>query len=458
MTGIYGRSAPIPADPKISDIESGYYDGVLNELTRAVADPVYRMIDNSQESGRSELLASEQRRYDEAVKVLNVIGVRRKVAEREFHNQRAESERREEESAAVRRQFPGVFGSPMGRYESEDAQAAQMRAFLDGSGPNTLRIPMAAAMRNRELERKGLRSPELRNTLVGDDGAGTLVVPTLVANTIFDTLEAEIAAFRLPTTRLNTPTGADILYPTIATHGIGTQVIAQGTAIGGTDPVIGSKTLTAFKYGQLLQLSSEIIQDSSIDILAMVARDAARALGRVIDTDLVVGSGVGEPEGVMTAISGAGTIHGSTAGITYEQLVDLQYSVNSGYRATGSAAWLMRDLTAGTIRKLRDGAGGTVGSPLWRSNESTGGVANYAPPTLLGDMAFTDPNVASVASTKKVVVYGDWSSYFLRTVGDLIFERDDSFAFDKDLSTFRAKWRVDGRVMDTAAFNILRTV
>ncbi len=365
-------------------------------------------------------------------------------------------ENRQEDSARFRGDNANLFGGS--RWQREDNEAGQMRAFLSGEGPSRLFIPIQAAMKERELERKGYSPAEIRNVLTGDTGSGTLVVPTLVARSIFDCLEAEIAAFRLPTTKLNTPTGADILVPKISTHGIGTMVSAEGVAVGGTDPVIGSKTLSAYKYGQLLQLSSEIIEDSSVDILGMVARDAARALGRVIDTDLVVGSGSSKPEGVMTAITGAGTIHGTTAAITFEQLVDLQYSVNSGYRNNGHAAWLMRDLTAGTLRKLRDGAGGTVGSPLWRSNESTGGVAGFAPPTLLGDPAFTDPNVASVASTNKVMAYGDWSAYFLRTVGDLVFERDDSYAFDKDLSTFRAKWRVDGRVMDTAAFNVLRTV
>ena len=218
-----------------------------------------------------------------------------------------------------------------------------LRAFLNGDGPSRLTIPIQAAMKHKELE-DGLLASDPGMT--GDTATGTLVVPTLTATQIFDTLEAEIAAFRLPTTKYNTPTGSNVVYPKITTHSIGTQVIAQGTAIGGTEAVIGSKTLNAFKYGILVQLSSEIIQDSSIDILGMVAKDSARS-GPCIDTGLIVGAGSTEPEGVMTAISGAGTVHGSVAGITYEQLVDLQHSVNSGYRSTGHAAWLMRDLTAG---------------------------------------------------------------------------------------------------------------
>ena len=42
-----------------------------------------------------------------------------------------------------------------------------------------------------------------------------------------------IHAFRMPTTRINTDSGAPMLFPRINAHGIGTQVIAQGTAIVG---------------------------------------------------------------------------------------------------------------------------------------------------------------------------------------------------------------------------------
>src|SRR3546814_4358984 len=57
---------------------------------------------------------------------------------------------------------------------------------------------------------------------------------------------------------------------------------------------------------------------------------------------------------------------------TYEKLIDLQYSVNGNYRRRPSTAWLMRDLTAANLRKLRDGAGGTVGAVLWEPSLTQG--------------------------------------------------------------------------------------
>jgi HK97 family phage major capsid protein len=366
-------------------------------------------------------------------------------------------EQREQEGAEIRNTFgAGAFGG-RSKWEQEDAENGMLRNFFDGKGPREITVPMQAIMKEREAKRNGW-DWRPSNALYGDTGTGTLTVPTILASQIYEVMEAEVAGFRLATTKINTPDGAPLNYPKVSTHSIATQVAGQGSLIGGTDPVFDQKALNAYKYGQLVNISDEVITDSSIDIVSLIARDTARALGRVIDADLINGTGTGEPQGIMPAIAGSGTIHGSVAGVTYENLVDLMYSVNTSARQTGSAAFLMRDSTAGAIRKLRDGAGGTVGSPLWKSETSTGGMANYTPPTLLGDPAFTDPNVASIASTNKVVVYGDWSSYYLRTVGDLKFERDDSLGFDKDTVYFRCKWRVGGQVMDTAAFNVLRVV
>ena len=104
--------------------------------------------------------------------------------------------------------------------------------------------------------------------------------------------------------------------------------------------------------------------DVVFPIAEFVGRDIGRALGRKIDEDLTVGTGTGQPNGLMTAITGSGTIAtgGSLITPTYEKLVDLQYSIADSYRASPACGWLMRDSTAGTLRKLRDGGGGTVGA------------------------------------------------------------------------------------------------
>jgi HK97 family phage major capsid protein len=115
----------------------------------------------------------------------------------------------------------------------------------------------------------------------------------------------------------------------------------------------------------------------------------------------------------------------------------------------------MNDSTAGTLRKLRDGAGGTVGAFLWDPS-LTNGVQGGQPDRFLGKPVYTDSNVAAQASNAKTVAFGDMSAYYVRTVGNVVIERDDSRYFDTDQVGFRGKLRVDGDLIDTAAVNIIK--
>jgi HK97 family phage major capsid protein len=75
------------------------------------------------------------------------------------------------------------------------------------------------------------------------------------------------------------------------------------------------------------------------------------------------------------------------------------------------------------------------------------------PDTLLGHPAFTDPNVEAQGSDARIVAFLDFASYYLRTVGDPIIERNDSVLFTTDQVAFRGKWRVDGNMADSNAIS-----
>lgn len=375
-------------------------------------------------------------------------------------------ERRERESGVAREAFERQHGSSeAGRRERSEMD--EIRAWAQGrerrhedpeGSANAISVNVRAAAREKELIRRGHSGEELR-ALLWDTGSVASAVPTTMARTLYEYMEASIAAFRMPTTKITTDSGETMHFPRVAAHGIATQVVAQGTAIGGTDPTFARLQLDAYKYGQLVQVANEVIQDTGIDIVAFLGRNIGRAIGRVVDADLVAGTGTNEPQGLMTAVivGAAGTVAtgGSLITPTPENLIDLVYSVNDEYRASGSTAWLMRDATAGNVRKLRDGAGGTVGAFIWEPS-LTAGIQTGQPDRLLGFPVYTDPNVASLASNARIVAFGDFSAYYIRQVGNVVIERSDDYAFNVDEVTFRGKWRVDGDYIDLTAVNLLK--
>lgn len=377
-------------------------------------------------------------------------------------------EERANDDATLREAHAQVFGTEKVLEQQERSFEQRFASWARGedqSGEkdfegkqNTLSIDLRPAHRIMDSLRNGASHAEVR-ALLWDTGSIASGVPVTTANTVYQLMTAGIAAFRMPTTKIVSSGGETMYFPRVNAHGIGTQVIAQGTAIGGTDPTFARMQLDAFKYGQLVQVANETIDDEGFDVAGFVASNVARAVAQVIDADLIVGTGTGEPLGMMAAgwTGAAGTVAtgGSLITPTYENLVDLVYSVNDQYRASSGAAFLTRDATAGILRKLRDGAGGTVGQPLWQMSPWQG-LNTGEPDRLLNFPVYVDANVASCASNARIMAFGDWNAYYTRLVGNFVFERSDDYAFNTDLVTFRGKQRVDGDTIDVTAVNILK--
>lgn len=424
----------------------------LNEQRASAWSEGKRLLDDVAERG-SEMTAEERQTWDR----INA-DIDRLDAERDVY---VTAERRERESAEMRERDMSAFGEQT----VVSAEMAQRKAFgdfirsggLDERGNRTsFGFNVTAAAAEQRYMAQGF-SPDEARALAWDTGSVASAVPVTTDRSLYQYVEASIAMFRAPTRKFPTGSGEQMKLPRNAAHAIATQVSGQGTALAGTDPTFNSFVLDAYKYGELVIVANEVIQDTVIDIVDFVTGDIARALGRVIDTDLVVGSGSGAPNGIMTAVTGAGTIAtgGSLIDPTYEKLVDLVYSVNDEYRNDPSCSWLMKDATAGVLRKLRDGAGGTVGAVLWDPS-LTHGIQGGQPDRLLGFPVYTDPNVAALASNSKSILFGALNAYYVRTVGNITVERDDSRYFDTDQVAFRAKWRVDGELADATAVNILK--
>lgn len=240
-------------------------------------------------------------------------------------------------------------------------------------------------------------------------------------------------------TMLTTASGENLQIPRTSTYSSGT-VTAEGSAIGESDPTFGAfVTLGAFKYAFSFQLSREVVEDSGINLLDFVARQAAVGMGTSVNYGLTVGTGTTQPTGIVTAASSAVTGGTGVAGVpTGDDLISLVYATPSPYRRRG-ASFQMRSSTLAAVRKLKD----TTNQYLWQPSLQTG-----EPDTLLGFPVYENPDVPATATGAKSVIFGDASQYFVRQVRGIDIARDDSVGFLNDLITFRVTWRGDGNLPD----------
>lgn len=323
--------------------------------------------------------------------------------------------------------------------ESSEARVSNdFDAFLRGqSSKRSWDIDFRAVANEKRAIRAGARGQEFRDLVVGTATAGGNTVPTSFVRALYDYLEVYSGMRRTRATIITTTGGEKLEFPKVTTGGTAALVL-EGSAIAEADPAFGKMTLDAYKYGQLLQYSFELSQDTGVDLLGFAARDFGRALGRVTDTAYVLGTGSNQPQGIMTAMGTGDTGGTGVAGVpTFDNLINLVYSVNEEYRL--NAQWLMRDATAAAIRKLKD----SDGQYLWQPSQQVG-----TPDRLLGFEVVTDPNVAATGVNANSVAFGDFSTFYIRDVGSVRIERSDEFAFSNDVTTWRGVLRTDSDLID----------
>ena len=284
--------------------------------------------------------------------------------------------------------------------------------------------------------------PEKRDLTKSTGGTpyGGYTVPTGFYQRLVDHMIEVSGVLQAGPTILRTTSGEIINVPTTTSHSTG-ALVTEGSGIGESDPVFAQRQLSAYKYGVLVQVSRELIDDTAVDLLGYLAMECGRAVGNALGTDLVTGNGSSKPSGIaQTSTAGSTGANSVSGAFTAAKLIDLFYSVIAPYRSSPSCNWLMRDATIAAVRQLTDV---TSGQFLWQPGLQAG-----SPDSLLGKPVKTDPNVAAVATTAKSVFFGDFSRYFVRLVSGVRFERSDDYAFNADLVTFRCLVRGDGILVD----------
>lgn len=271
-------------------------------------------------------------------------------------------------------------------------------------------------------------------------GAGANTVKTSFYDKLMAHLIEVSGILSAGPTVLNTTSGEQIQIPKTTAHSSAALTAEAGT-ISASDPAFGQVPLDAYKYALLLQVSSELITDTSVDLEGYLSMQAGRALGNAFGTHAITGTGSSQPNGVVTAATLGVTGSTAVSGVfTFDNLIDLYHSVIGPYRSSPSCGWLMRDSTVATARKIKD----TTGQYLWQP-----GLVPGAPDSILGKPLLTDPNVAATGLSAKSVLFGDFSQYFVRFVNGIRFERSDDYAFNSDLITYRAILRADSDLIDT---------
>lgn len=243
--------------------------------------------------------------------------------------------------------------------------------------------------------------------------AGGYTVPTELAEFIVKSMKAWGPMYDEDIcTVINTTSGNPLKIPTVDDTAVTAVARTEGTALtddGSKDVTFGQKSLDAYVYDtSFVKFSHELARDSIFNMESLLGGLLGERLGRIANSKLTVGSGSGEPHGVVTA-SSLGKTAAAVAAVTYDEIIDLVHSVDPAYRGSPKAAFMFNDSTLSALRKIKDGNGQYV----WTAGDIQGGI----PGTILGYRYHINQAMASIATGNKTVLFGDFGRYFVRRVG-----------------------------------------
>lgn len=339
------------------------------------------------------------------------------------------------------------YDQGMAEIEAIAAEASRVQAVLDliadNADTDAVRTVVDRAARDQKrpanvdafwkLMKNGekLVTPEewavLRNTMsVGTSAQGGYTVPTEVATSVADALKA-YGGMRDVAEVFRTAQGNDINFPTSDGTTETGELIGENTTATGADPSFGVVTLKTYKFSsKIVAVPFELLQDTSIDMEGFIRTRLVTRLGRVTNTYFTTGTGISQPNGIVTAAS-AGKIGttGQTTTVIFDDMIDLIHSVDPAYRALGRCKFMLNDASLKIIHKLKD----TAGRPIFLPGYD--GLSGPMADTILGYPIQINQDVATMAANAKSILFGDFAFYKIRDAMDIQMFRFDDSAYIK---------------------------
>ena len=277
----------------------------------------------------------------------------------------------------------------------------------------------------------------------GTDPDGGFLVPDEFENQLIQKLQ-EANVLRTISHVIQTNSGEHKI-PVVASEGTAAW-LEEEVAYTESNTQFSQVSLGAHKLGTLIKVSEELLNDSAFDLMAYLSDEFGRRLGNAEEQAFLNGTGIGQPTGILTDTNGASA--GSTAAkadsLTFDDLIDLFYSLKTPYRQ--NAGFLMNDDTVKVIRKMKD----KNDQYIWQPSVQAG-----QPDRILNCPVYTSPFMPTLSASNKPVLFGDFNYYWIVDRQGRTFKRLNELYAVTGQVGFLGSQRVDGKVILPEAIKTL---
>lgn len=323
-------------------------------------------------------------------------------------------------------------GNPDADHEYHDAFMQYLRSGWFGMSSDQQRT-LSCRSSNEDGE---VRTTQ--NTISGPDGA-YLISPIMAPNLI-QAQRSHFGAANLGAEVITTQTGVSMIWPNLD------DTTREADVVGETQDdrtnrgklAFGFTRIDTFKYATSgIVMTREGLEDIN-DLEGYVTTSLAHSLSLRAARDLIVGTGVGRPEGLVTALSRLGwTRNTATAQVLVaDDLIQLLLGVGELYRGSPMSRYGLSSGTLhGAVRLLKGQGGEYLFTP-----EKTGIPSTiHGQPYSIASFIASLTGLTGQTTGTLCVTYGDHSVYKVRLVNDVVVRRFEQTAAAADIDGVEIK-------------------
>ena len=206
---------------------------------------------------------------------------------------------------------------------------------------------------------------------------------------------------------------------------------APGATFTETEPSFSKLSWRLNKVGGITEVENELIEDSPFAIEALLRGLFAVAIAARNERNILRGSGVGEPLGILNCEAAVGVDDATTGDFKWDDVASMYSRFKS---VGGSPVWVIHPSVWPKIMKMTNGS-----TAVWQANMQ-GAPANL----LNGYPILVSEHMNQIDNTGSVLL-ADLSGYLFFEKSGLSIAYSDQVGFSRDVGTWRFRQRNDGR-------------
>jgi len=273
---------------------------------------------------------------------------------------------------------------------------------------------------------------EIKAMQEGTDSEGGFFVPEdFRATTVHD--PGTPGGVHRPLCTQITTTLKDGYLPTMGSSSV--AVIAEEASYGDTTPTVGQVSFTIRKVGTSTKVSQELLEDSAVNLPALLSQIFSEAFGRYEDEQIINGDGTSEIQGLRAVVTD-GTDSDSTTAVSISDILTWYFDVPAQFRANATWSTTSSFLNQAHALDVTSNKGALFSPPVEQL---------LGKPIVTFDGTGWD-DATAIATNEEIGALYDFRNYYLIDRIGMSVKRDDSIYVANDQVGFFARRRGDGRV------------